>query len=685
MRKHTRSSRLGLLVAAALFACRPGPARAPTSGPAQAKRYAPFELASDASDPKVAQILGTSDDSSTLLPLQRAGERVLDIVTDARGEVARVRVAVAAGATASAAPGGAPALPLAAELAAQAAAAALGKSPGEYDWSVTASTDADAVGAALPMAVTAALTGAFLGSLTGATLDDSATVLATVLPDGSLAGAPGLPEAVEAMLARGKRRLGLPAGTSQARSSRTGRLVDLAALAKAAGAVAVPLADVAELYPFLSGERLPATAPLSAQQLALSPETETEQRAAYAQWQLRIAEDWAAMLELGNAPRVPAKIALLIEASQRHARAAETLIGERAWGAGIDRLSAAWALGSAAVTSMRLVDAVQLGHVDDALELLASRAEILEPAAQAIAELGADAGPSSGAQLVRLRGQARALRALAAGLGLAAETARVRAELDALRGRDLVELGDASTAQLVTSAVAPLLVAVGRAHVDLERARQALTLRDELTAAPTRWEPPAERPRGLAAWAARLGELLRPVQPQGTWDDAAAGANPAAYPEFTLAQMAALWSAPPAPLGALRARWGATSPAWRTLGWVASLASGQLAAAAHWEMSSLRARRDPLDGALRLDGSSASSSLAALPVLLASAERHARQAAHAAQVAVGAVPLALRLAYQEGRELAATGEPELQVRGLYELWWATELGRAAVQLGGGAR
>ena len=126
----------------------------------------------------------------------------------------------------------------------------------------------------------------------------------------------------------------------------------------------------------------------------------------------------------------------------------------------------------------------------------------------------------------------------------------------------------------------------------------------------------------------------------------------------------------------MRARWGEQSAPWHLVRWSAQLAGPSLVAALAAERESLAVRRDGADGSpSQMIGLGA-----ALPMLISLAERHARQAAHAAAIGLGAVPLSQALAFQVGRQLAARQEPASQLRALSSFWRSSEIGQASLRL-----
>jgi hypothetical protein len=648
-----------------------------------AKTYPAFAFAQDAEDPTTGVILGTGAETSTLLTLRREGRVTLEVpaadrddedVADggARG-VVRVELgaayaragteqgaAIVAGVMAS----GAARWQLGALIASEAAARMLGKRSEAYRWEVRVERAGHGEGAE------AMLAAGLAACLTGAEVKRDVAILGQVLPDGSLGASEEMAEEVAAMAAAGKKKIGVPAGVVSAVSAASGRAVSLAQLVRAHDAEIVAVADVAEAYALLTGAALPATAPSLGDAPRLAPPVLAALEERYAAWRTRMAADWAVLLMLDNEPRLPARVAQLAEAAQRAAKQAEELRVAGAWVAALDRLAEAWAQSAAAVAAFRVVELMQDGRVEEAVTSLGEAGGRGEALA-AVVRLADAAATTSGAQMSRLGQVSAALTAVA----LAEETEPLQARAVAeLRKLTPAELGSATAAQRVAGAVAPFLSANARAKAAALAALDELGLDDggggaaRSTAELLRALPePIARQRWLAFVAAS--------------EDRDAGAasetsprSPKLGPARRLLQLPDAW---PAELIERRARWGEHSAPWHLLRWSAALAGRALAAQLVAEQEALAVRRDRADGSPSLLLGPGG---AALPMLLAIAERHARQLAHATQLGLGAVPLSQVLALQLGRQLASRSELALQLRALSAFWRSTEIGQASLRL-----
>jgi hypothetical protein len=672
------------------------------------RAYAPYTLAADARDPLTAVVLGTGWEPSpaagaargpageaasgaivsTLVPLRAAGPRRLRLPGQALAvelEVSAVSAAPGSSSQAQARP--APVdWPLEIAIASAAAARALGKDVGEYHWRAQSFGPAGRPPAGV--ATTAMLAAGFVAALTGAPIKAEVTILGVVLPDGSVAPDDRMAAALAAALAAGQRRLVLPASLAPSAAASSPPQEELFARARAGGAVVTTAATLAEAYAALTGESLPVSAPAPAAALELAPPVQAELAAVYLRRQAALATNWAALLLLDNAARVPAKVRMLADAAQRTARLAESLHRAAQDSAALGLMAEAQALTAAVVQIRTVVDLVQLGHVDEALDVLDEHVTADAEAVAAMRTLGATQPASGDAALEALAAWQVASEAFAVGQEQRKELAELAAALGDLRGGELAELGSAATATRVADAVAILVLSASQ-----QRARLALAM--ELAgiagpsgpAAPSEPTGPAERAQlvdGAGArpsaelWtAARAAPSVAELWRRMPDADPGPGRAPpgAELGQRRLTELGWIIAAaelpasasdePPSPrreLAELLARWGRDSAPRAMRHW--ALARARTAAA--WQQWSERAL-------LAADRS-------VLPHLVRTADLQARAAAQAARVAIGVVPRSLQLAYQRGRALAAAEDPALRRAALVELWRACALGDAAVSL-----
>lgn len=232
-------------------------------------------------------MLGALDGGASLwLELEAGRSRgKLRAITEAGAVELEVEVEISSAGTAGAS---------SVDTATAAAAAALGLPAGSLEIRVTGAAE-------LPDAAAGHLAAAAIAVLLRTPIDQDAAILGAPLPDGTLLLRRVSPQLIAAAAAAGVRRLGLPMGMRHSSPADGGARIDLVELAAANGIAGAEVADVAAAYRFLTGVALPRTLPAAADAMAIEGPLERELVAAYGRWRLRLAPDWARVLEGGEA------------------------------------------------------------------------------------------------------------------------------------------------------------------------------------------------------------------------------------------------------------------------------------------------------------------------------------------------------------------------------------------------
>jgi hypothetical protein len=705
--------------AIALALCAPlGCAPAPGSRPArpapavgQVKHYQPLEMAGDARQAGQAVILGTDEaNGSTVLALPAAPTPVVvDAMTVARADAAggashaivltsapAPGAAIAATATTTrAAPGDAePAAPVQvgggddgaagarwradAWSAALIATTALGKDLADAALSATPAGAVDGPASAL-------LAGGFVAAMLGDTIDPAATLAGAIQPDGTIGPVAGLADQVAAAIARGRTRIGVPAGMRVVRSATSGKDVDLVQLAHSRRAELIELADVRDAYRLLTGRRLPAPVPVAAAAMALPPAALDRLEARYSAWQRKLAEEWAPLLQLEQAGRLPAAITVLMRVAHGRSEHAEALHRTGKPVAAYGDILAAWLYAAAANQTHAVIGKLAAGDLDVAIAALAALDS-------GDAGLRAAFGRIAGQPPATLAGQLTAIEALQAVLRgwayheLAADSLRAATQtLGELRGKPATELGSPATAESAAAAIAPAVLRLLRAVAETTVAEQELDLAPDpgageaggpacaSSAAELTRTAAAQRQVAAAALAQLDALLVEPLaRKAGIIADAARWRLAAIEPDYLIADQLVRGAASGLP-HEIAAAWGEGSLGAGLLALAASRAAYHSAALVIAKYDALGVHSDDTGRITSVNHPQA------FRALLASAERTARAAAHSAQVATGAIPVQARLAYQVA-VIEAAGGLDDQLDALAELWSATAFSEAAVSL-----
>jgi hypothetical protein len=679
----------------------PRPARPePTVG--RVKHYQPLEMAGDARQAGQAVILGTDEaNGSTVLALPAATTPVVvDAMAAGRADAAAggaahaiVLTSAPAPSTGVAAPGGEPAGPVQvggadegaigarwradAWSAALVATTALGKDLASVALSATPAGPIDGPAAAL-------LAGGFVAAMLGDAVDPTATLAGAIMPDGTIGPVAGLADQVAAAIARGRTRIGVPAGMRVVRSAASGKDVDVVQLARSRHAEVIELADVRDAYRLLTGHRLPAPVPVAAAAMALPQAAVERLEARYAAWQRKLAEEWAPLLQLEQAGRLPAAITVLMRVAHGRSEHAEALHRTGKLVAAYGDILAAWLYAAAANQTHAVVGKLTAGDPDAAIATLAT----LDPGD---AGLRAAFGRIGGQPPATLAGHLAAIQALQAVLRgwayheLAADSLRAATQaLGELRGKPAAELGAPATAESAAAAIAPAVLRLLRTAAETTVAEQELDLAPDPGGdggGPACTCSSAELARTAAAQhqvaAAALGHLdallVEPLaRKAGIPADAARWRVAAIEPDYLIADQLVRGAAGGLPHD-IAAAWGAGSLGAGLLALAASRAAYHSAALVIARYDALGVHSDDTGRIASVNHPQA------FRALVASAERAARAAARAAQVATGAIPVQARLAYQVA-VIETAGGPDDQLDALAELWTATAFSEAAVSL-----
>lgn len=661
----------GVLAAALAVSC-----GSPQHGPAKQEpapkvvTYGPLGMKADAKAPNQAAILGTDDkNGSTLIPLPAApGTVVVDAMSV---KMTPVTLATAPSIDPSAhvglveEPGGV-------GVSAMVAATALDKDVTDFTFSASTGGAVDGASASGLMA------GGFLAAMTGAPVDPTVSMTGMLDPDGTIGPVGGIPERFLGAIEKGKKRLGYPSGMRMAKSEASGELVDLVQLAKQHGAEAVEIGDVHEAYKLLTGRTLPGPMPVAEAEMALDKGTVAALDAKYKEWQTRVGSEWATLVQLENAGRLPPLLGAMRQYAKSYAETAEALHKRGMAGAAYSRMLAAWAFASATTQAYDLLQKVQSGNIDAAIDSIKALDRLDETTTAALEKIGALRPSTLGGHLQMLAAFEAALRGYVFEQMASTSVEQTVAYLESLKGVPTAQLGSPEAADKIMQALAPTLLYVGRTIAESTLATQELEFEDEQSVPYTCSIPNVQR---IAASFSSAGGaslryfdtlLTRPLAEQNhiSEDEARmkiAQLEPDSYVAWIASRIGN------GPLDEVKTTWGETSLAWGLL----SLAGGQLA---YHDAAQLLARYDSLrvhtDDTGKIDKVEHDTAFAQL---IAAAERHARASAHAAKIATGTIPVQAKLAYQLAM-VERDGDLGDRLDALSELWSASAFSETAVML-----
>jgi hypothetical protein len=463
-----------------------------------------------------------------------------------------------------------------------------------------------------------------------------------------------------------------------ARSLASGKDIDLVRLARAHHAEVVEVATVEDAYLLLTHKALPAPVAVSDADMALDPDAIEHVGAWYVAWRRRLADEWAALLQLEQAGRLPALVKRLVRVARDRSEQAEALHRSGALLAAYRRVRAAWIYAAAANASSRVLARAQTGDLDGAAAALAVGAA--DATAGVLSQIAALRPSTLASHLAVVAALEAALRGWSYD-AFATDAVRATAQrLGELRGKSSSELGSPATADAIASAAVPAALMMFRAAAETAEAAQQLELPPaSVTRSVDYAASPSSMRRLAAAFQAAATAGVRHVdhvlvEPR---------ARSAQLPEDAVRRRVAVDDPEYVSASALSRLDADSLPPELAVAWPDEPGVGLLALAGHAlayrEAALLIARYDSL--AVRIDeaGKLDVAHPAALRSLLAVARRTARAAGRAARIATGSIPVHARLAYQLA-SADETGGLDDQLEALGALWTATAYAQLAVTM-----
>jgi hypothetical protein len=630
---------IAALIVACAATCGPPPAvKPPAPPPLEVRHYKPLAFKADATAPQHAVLLGTdATDGSTILPL----------------------------AVATPAPDGSRAWRASVWTAALVAATTLDKDLGDLHLPDPAAGTAESD-------TSAHVAAAFIAAAVGAPVDPSTIVLGTVNPDGTLAPIANPLERVRTAIAKGARRIAVPAG----------QLAEIKLLATQSHVEAVEVEDVHGAYAALTGKPLPAPVPVTAAEMALDDTTATALDARYKQWQQRLAVEWGAILQLESAGRLPQLLSYLRDTSKTLAQSADALHKKKLVGAAYARMFAAALYASTANQAYDILAKVQANRIDDAIALLARHDTVADVTRAVLTKIGTVQPTSLGAHLQMLASFRAALRGWVFEAFATQAVATTKSQLKLLAGKSTAELGSDQTAEAVVSSVVPTLLYVGKTIGETSLAAEQLELRGttevDYRADVTRVRTMSASFEQAAAAGMRQVDalLVTPVAERHKLREEDARRQVAlGEPDYLVGFTLARASTAESVITQLQQTWGVSSLAAVLL----SIAANELA---YTTASELLTRYDALHVDLTSDGSGRVTTIEhadAFARMLAAAERTARANARAARIASGSIPVQAKLAY-ENATVDRAGTLGDQLDALSQFWASSAYSQLAVML-----
>ena len=669
----------GLLAAAVVVAC--GGSPKPTAKQPEPKvvTYGPLGIKADAKAPHQAVILGTDDkNGSTVIPLPAAQTSALvdamfvKLGAQVSGGLTPVKLATAPNPEQSVqvgiyeeyAGGTGPQWRAGVWISAVVAASVLDKDLTDFTFSATSGGYIDGASASGLMA------GGFLAAMTGAPVDEHATMTGTINPDGTIGPVAGIPEKFLGAIEKGKKRLGYPIGMRMAKSEATGQDVDLVELARSHGAEAVEIADVHEAYKLLTGKDLPQPVPVTEADMALDKATTDALEAKYKEWQQRVAAEWSTLVQLDTAGRLPELLVAMRTYAKSYAEAAEALHKQGKVGAAYSRMLAAWAFSSATTQAYDVLSKVRSGNVAAAIDAIKALDRLDDTTTAVLKKIGTMRPNTLGGHLEMMAAFEAGLRGYVFKTMASTAIDATTTYLESLSSLSTAQLGSPETADKVMQAVAPTVIYVGRTIAESTLATQELEFENEQSVSYMCSIPNVRRMSTSFSSAGAAGlnyfDTLLDIKDDDTRNKVAL-----AEPDYLVAYVTSKLGT--GPLDELKSAWGEHSLAWGLLQLAGSELAYYDAAGLIAKYYSLGAHTDDSGKVDKVEHDKA------FLHMLAEAERSARESAHAARVATGAIPVQAKLAYQLA-SVERDGDLGDKLDALSEFWASSAFSQTAVML-----
>src|SRR3569623_779415 len=259
-----------------------------------------------------------------------------------------------------------------------------------------------------------------------------------------------------------------------AKSEASGEQVDLVELARRHGAEAVEVADVHDAYKLLTGKSLPEPVPVPEAEMALDKDTIAALDAKYKEWQTRVGTEWATLVQLENAGRLPPLLTAMRKYAQTYAEAAAALHKRGMAGAAYSRMLAAWAFASATTQAYDILQKVQAGNIAGAVDQSKALDRLDETTMAVLQKIGTMPPDTLAGHLEMMAAFEAGLRGYVFKQMASRSIEQTAAYLASLKGTPPAQLGSPEAADKIMQARAPTLLYVGRTIAESTLATQEL-------------------------------------------------------------------------------------------------------------------------------------------------------------------------------------------------------------------
>ena len=557
------------------------------------------------------------------------------------------------------------------------AATILGKDLTDFRFSAEAGGYIDGASAG------ALMTTGFLASMTGATIDPKTTMTGIVNPDGTVGPVGGIPQKFLGSIKKGKTRLGYPIGLRRAYDMDKRRRVDLHELAKTHNVEAKEIRDVYEAYEFLTGKRLPVPVPVSEAEMTLEANVLEKLQHHYTQWRQLLSEQWAELVAIDNAGKLPPGLVAISRRARKRAQRAEHNLKAQRFVAAYRNIIEAAVFATAANAAWKLAEKISIGDVPGALQTLNRVEQQAQFTEAALRKAGEGKPKSIGDYLRMISGFHSAITGWGFHAVASGQLSKSKSYVRTLRFVPMATLTGPAVKNTVIRTALPALVAMLRAVAHTRAAIEAQDIEGvqglDYTCSLANARNLSESYASAAAANLRYFKALHVdgvAKRQRLTETQARIRVMVAEPDYLVAFMASrlpriTTGIPPK----LKKEWGETSLSW-TLGTLAgSILSYFKTSLLVSKFYSLKVTTNPFTGVpYRVQHANAFRNM------LTVAQRRSREQAHAAKVATGSIPVQARLHYQYAKTLLTSGDLQSKLQALELFWESSVYSQTAVML-----
>src|SRR5262249_51664136 len=232
-------------------------------------------------------------------------------------------------------------------------------------------------------------------------------------------------------------------------------------------------------YKLLTGKQLPEPVPVTEKEMALDEETNKALDAKYKDWQKRLGEEWATILQLGQSGRLPSGLSTLAKWAQDGATQAEKLHAQGLYAAAYAKMLFAWVAAASATDTYKVLSRVQAGDIPGALAQLGELDQLDRQTTEVFKRVGAIKPATLGGHLQMISAFQAALRGWGFKMYASESIKQSKQFLDSLASANKNDLGSPQVAEAVVNTVTPTVLLIGKTVAETALASQVLEFETE--------------------------------------------------------------------------------------------------------------------------------------------------------------------------------------------------------------